>query len=215
MKTSEQIDKIAEALAKARGVIKNPEKNRTAKIPTKSGREYSYNYADLPACFDAAAAALAENGICYPSSVEYRNNTPFLLLRFIHISGQWLESEFRLSSGTEKEFAASMTYGIRYLFCGLLGISGDEDTDSEPEENAEYKDREKKVIPPQNEKPVPPTQFMGPGEWKVLESLCEAAKITSTDMGKYIVTTFNKNPKEMTKVEFDKLCTYLNQNRKA
>ena len=147
MKTSEQTNEIAAALAKAQGKIKNPEKNRTAEYPTKSGHKIKYNYADLPACLEVAKVALSENGLAFVTTTGFVDKYYMLFLRLTHSSGQWYESEWPLPSADEpKATASSITYGTRYLFCSMVGIAGDDDTDSEPEVGGSY----------QNRKPIAP-----------------------------------------------------------
>lgn len=148
MKCSEQLDKLADALSKVQSAIKNPEKNKTATIRTKAGPSYSYNYADLPECFEVAKKAMGENGIACPCTVEQRDHGNFMVMRLIHSSGQWIESEWALTGSDEKTIAGSMTYGRRYLFCALLGIAAEDDRDDPNEE-----DKEKNTAPKESVKP--------------------------------------------------------------
>lgn len=131
MKTSDQIDKLAEALSKAQGMFQNPEKNKTAVIPMKSGGSYSFSYADLPETLNVTRKALSECGLSHVSTVSYLDQGVMLLGRLMHSSGQWIESEFLLPNTTDpKVIAGSITYGRRYLFNALIGIAADEDVDA-------------------------------------------------------------------------------------
>lgn len=147
MKTSEQINEIAAALAKAQGQLKNPETNRHARIPTKSGAVFEYDYADLPTILDCARNPLSDNGIAHVGTIVGRmdpHTGATLIMRLIHTSGQWIESEYPLpEAGDPKALAASITYGRRYLFQTLVGVAGDDDTDDKPEADATYKNKEK------------------------------------------------------------------------
>lgn len=155
MKTSEQIEKLAEALSKAQGQMENPEKNRKATIKgeTKTGKpfEYSYNYADLPATIDAARKALSENGLSHFATLHENGEDVIMTMRLMHSSGQWIESGLSLTGSDDKTLAASQTFCRRYLFMALTGIAGDEDTDGPME--GQYRDR--KPLTPQI-KPNPP-----------------------------------------------------------
>lgn len=143
MKTSEQTNEIAAALAKAQGEMKNPEKNRTATIPIKEkdggyrDRKYSFNYADLADVIDCTRLPLSKNGLSHSNGVRIlENGACILTCRLSHSSGQWYESEYPLvKDAPTKELAADITYLRRYLLSGLIGIIGDEDTDA-----AEQKD---------------------------------------------------------------------------
>jgi len=145
MRTSQEIDKIADALAKAQGEMKNPEKNQTAKIPTKAGGSYQYNYADLPHTLDTIRVSLAKHGLSHTSGVDAHQEGVVLFVRLMHTSGQWLESNFGLPhSGDPKSAAANITYFRRYLLTALVGVAADDDLDSEPEApQAKYQDRRK------------------------------------------------------------------------
>lgn len=159
MKTSENIADISAALAKAQGEMKNPEKNRTARIPTKAGGSYEYNYADLPATFDCVRSALAKNGLSHTAATTYDNMSMVISVRLLHTSGQWIEASAMLPSTQDpKMLAANLTYLRRYLFNGLVGIAGDDDLDSDPEnEKAKYEERRQSSRPA--EAPATP---MGP-----------------------------------------------------
>lgn len=188
MKTSDQIDKLAQALAKAQGAIKNPEKNNTAKIPMKNGGEYSYDYVDLPACFDAAREVLSANELCVVFTLEMMDRTFILEGRLIHSSGQWISSQFPLGAAYEpKALGAAMTYGRRYLFCGLVGIAGEEDTDSLPE--GVYKPKEKQsgpkvTIEPKNSNAGDPNDNQGGA---IIKPITPKPKEVPASMG-YLLT---------------------------
>lgn len=143
MKTSEQVNELFTALAKAQGEMKNPEKNKTATIPTKAGGSYSYNYADLPVTYDVAREALSKNGLSHFAATSMVDGCLVLQMRVAHSSGQWVESEVALpDSGDPKSLAANLTYFRRYLFTAIVGLAADEDTDSDPEnDSAKYQDR--------------------------------------------------------------------------
>ena len=145
MKTSDQLDKLIEALAKAQGQMKNPEKNRTAKIPTKDGG-YEYNYADLPITYDAARKCLSENGLAHTTLLETREHTVVAIGILMHSSGQMLVSEWELGPRemNSRIKAAEYTFARRYLFTAMTGMAADEDMDSAPEQkDDQYVAREK------------------------------------------------------------------------
>lgn len=142
MKTSEQTPQIAKALSAAQGEMKNPEKNRRATIPMKSGGKYEYNYADLPCTIDTARAALSKNGLGHTAAITLVEGHCILSVRLTHDSGEWYESEIVLPEATDpKGFAANYTYFRRYLLTGLIGVAADDDLDSEPEADATYDQR--------------------------------------------------------------------------
>lgn len=177
MKTSEQIDKLAEALSKAQGSFQNPEKNKTATIPMKAGGKYSYDYADLPESLNVTRKALSENGLSHLCTVSYIGDEgiPMLLGRLLHSSGQWVESEFLLPNSPDpKLIAASMTYGRRYLFNALTGIAADDDIDA-GEDNVEYKPKPKKIITASDPQPIANPWVMNEKRMGYISELCKLA----------------------------------------
>lgn len=127
MKTSVETGLIAEALAKAQGEMSNPEKNRTVDYTSPKGR-VKYNYSDLCATFDCARMALSKNGLSHTSGMH----GSILYVRLTHLSGEWYQSEMELPQANDmKALGGNLTYGRRYLFQGLVGITGDEDMDDE------------------------------------------------------------------------------------
>lgn len=161
--TSETIGKLAEALAKAQSVMVNPEKNKTAEIPMKSGGRYKYNYSDLPSTFDVNRKHLSDNGISH-SSVLFETHKGFSLgMILMHSSGEWIRSEYPLPSNVDdKAMASSITYGRRYLFQALTGIAGDDDLDSEPVSGASYDDKKKASKAQSDVNPIKPVVSVGP-----------------------------------------------------
>ena len=143
MRTSENVNELFAALSAAQGKMQNPEKNRTVTIQPKNGPKYSYNYADLPKTFDCNRTILAEHGLTHTCAPNIKDATYILTCRLGHSSGQWIEADWPLFINDDpKSIAASITYGTRYLFNCLTGISGDEDLDGAPEQDATYQPRE-------------------------------------------------------------------------
>ena len=60
---SETNKEISAALAKSWAEIENPKHNKTVQVKTKSGGQYTFDYADLGTIFDEAKRVFKENGI--------------------------------------------------------------------------------------------------------------------------------------------------------
>lgn len=135
MRTSESIVNIAKALSAAQGAIKNPEANETVTVrmrEEKGGGTYTYKYATLPKCFDAAREPFAKNGLSHLSALNPLERGGFeLAVRILHESGEWIEATMTLPPGAPKDLAGNVTFWKRYLFNGLAGISGDDDIKAE------------------------------------------------------------------------------------
>jgi len=187
MRTSPEIDQISTALAKAQGALKNPEKNQTAKIPTKTGGSYSYNYADLPHTLDTIRGPLAQNGLCHSAGIESHAEGMILSVRLMHTSGQWIESDVGFPGGNDpKMLAANITYFRRYLLTALVGVAADDDLDSEPEApQATYQSRGKPTQPAKSGALVQPPKAEQPKQEKPAEFDSVQSGVQAFDAGQY------------------------------
>ena len=141
----EGIEKLAAALAKAQSKFKNPEKNRTVKVPHKAGGSHSYSYATLDEVLDCTRGPLSENGLAFVQLVTVRDGMNVLVTQLLHESGQMMEAVYKLPEGLgSQEYGAAITYARRYSACPMLGIAGETDTDGEQLEAAEEKAAEEK-----------------------------------------------------------------------
>lgn len=114
------------ALAKAKKGFPQILANRRVKIPTKSGREISFTYAELEEIAESITPVLSENGLCLSSQMRYLENGKFCLVTTLrHESGEFLESFFPLpeSVGDAKDLGSQISYGRRYNALCLLEIS--------------------------------------------------------------------------------------------
>lgn len=129
---SEQIDKIAAALAKAQGAFASIKKDKTASIRSNNGASYSYSYADLASVIDAIRKPLAENGIAYIQAIQTVDSGMYLDTRLIHSSGQWISSTYPLpAGGRAQEMGSAQTYARRYALCALVGVVAEDDDDGD------------------------------------------------------------------------------------
>lgn len=146
MKRSETITELAAALAKASGSFPPIPRDCTAKVRTKSGAEYSYNYADLDDILQAVRPHLSANGLFLThdcivhtqvdecedgKTVSYSVETTAILF---HASGQFMESS-PLKIPCDGTMSAAQligsgdTYGKRYTTQNILGLSTEQDDD--------------------------------------------------------------------------------------
>lgn len=128
---SESIDKISAALSKAQASMLNPEKNKSVKIQTKTGREIKFDYADLGALKDVSREQLKENELAISHGVHPEMDKIFLRTMITHSSGQWMASYFPLATGDDiKTFGGEMTYAKRYNKAAILDQVADDDNDA-------------------------------------------------------------------------------------
>lgn len=129
MDKSEEIDKLAIALAKFQGSLEQPSLNSEVKVRTKTGGEYKFKYADLSECKRAAKQPLVDNELSVCQLIEDDYSIRTILL---HSSGQWISSKVRMPSNTAdaQSIGSAITYAKRYAFCAILGIVADDDEDA-------------------------------------------------------------------------------------
>lgn len=122
MPTSEAIDQVTAALAKAQGEIANPTKGAT-------NLHFRSTYADLSSGINAIREALTTNGIAFIQATRLEGEILFVDTRLAHASGQWVESEFPACRFPAKpqEVGSAITYARRYALFALVGIAGDDD----------------------------------------------------------------------------------------
>ena len=136
MRTSEKTDQLDEALAKAQGELKNPEKTKTAKVKgtSKAGKdfEYSYNYADIADGVDIARPVLSKHGIAVIQGTRIEGGCVILETRLSH-KGEWIESDYPVGKADQphQDLGGAMTYARRYSLFPMLGIAAEEDKDGQ------------------------------------------------------------------------------------
>jgi len=136
---SEQIDKLALALSKAQSVMQAAEKNKT-------NPHFKSTYADLASVIESVRKPLTDNGLSFTQTTISLppNGALYLETTLLHVSGQWLRSEYPLLQGTPQQMGSSLTYARRYSLSSIAGIAADEDDNG----NAATR---KKIEPPETD----------------------------------------------------------------
>lgn len=130
MTTSETIDQIATALAKAQAQMKNAPLN-------KVNPHFKSKFADLASVRDTVVPALSANGISIAQTLnvgilEGDGNVILVVTRLLHASGQWIESRCPIPNGTDmQKMGSAITYARRYSLSAICGIAADEDDDAD------------------------------------------------------------------------------------
>jgi len=128
---------LFEALARAQGNFDQVKKSGKANIPTKSGTNYSYNFAKLSDVLAATIPALNAEGIYFSQHPNYSLSNNGAMVTIVstlsHKSGAELSHEsipLFYNMNDAKQAGSVMTYLRRYGACQLLGIEGDDDDDA-------------------------------------------------------------------------------------
>lgn len=164
MKTSENIQDIAKALATAQTLIKPAPKDG-------SNPHFKSKFASLTSIWETIRAPLGDQGLTVLQDVETDFVGDRLIIkittRIIHTSGQWLEfgpMGVPLTKQDAQGLGSACSYGKRYALCAALGIvTNDEDDDGE--KAVGHVNHKQSIPPTQPEKPI---DFMQLEELKIL-----------------------------------------------
>lgn len=170
MHTSDQINEIAAALAKAQGKFPVIEKRKQASVKgtsKASGREYSisYAYADIADVISVISPVLSGEGISFIQPTVMVDGGMYIATRLMHSSGQFIESMYPVCgiSGDHQKMGGALTYARRYALCSMVGVAADEDIDGQGAERTPpiVKSREQET---RNDDPPPPSDDDFPGD---------------------------------------------------
>lgn len=135
MQHSQDLDQIFAALAKFQGEVGTIERTKEANIPTKSGRNIRFTYADLSSIWEAIRKPLAKHGLSVSQVLSSEGNISYIHTLVGHSSGQYISSKLamRLESIKMTDLGSAITYLRRYTLSSALGLVTDDDVDAQPE----------------------------------------------------------------------------------
>lgn len=126
---SEQINELAEALAKVQAVLEPADKNSTNTVAGGVQRKYS----DLTAVYTAIRAVLPEHGLSVVQTMMPNNDDKaHVRTTLLHKSGQWIAGEIILPCDRQKGvqgIGSAITYARRYSLSAIVGVVSEEDDD--------------------------------------------------------------------------------------
>lgn len=122
MTTSESINEIATALAKAQGEIQNVVKD--AKNP-----HFKSDYATLDAVTDTVRPVFAKHGLAVVQIPAFRDGSVQLDVLITHSSGQWIKGEAGapIQKPDPQGVGSATTYLRRYSLAGIAAIAQTDD----------------------------------------------------------------------------------------
>lgn len=168
MKRSDSIAELSKALVAFQKSAPKIVKDKTARVKTKSGSDYEYEYADLATIWDKIRGSLADNGLSVIQSPTTMQAEPALTTMLAHNSGEWVEDTMRLTivKETPQGQGSAITYARRYSLCAMLGIVADSDNDAQdhrvlsPIQKKKLFDTAKRVMPELGEDPLSMVRFL-------------------------------------------------------
>ena len=130
---SENINELAEALAKAQGEIEGAAKSAI-------NPHGNYKYADLSSVWSACREPLSKNGLAVCQVTEIEGEQVILVTTLMHKGGQWIAGKMPVriapmfDKGTNKEkpwtpqaFGSAITYARKYSLLAMVGVAGEDD----------------------------------------------------------------------------------------
>ena len=122
--TSDEIDKVSNALVHALGAMTDIVKGKTADVGT-----YRYSYADLGDALAMARPVLLDNGLAVSQVAHVTGREVAVFTTLLHDSGQFLTSQpFVLpGGGTAQAVGSAVTYARRYALMAMLGLASEDD----------------------------------------------------------------------------------------
>lgn len=185
MNTSEQINELAAALAKAQGAFANAEKD--GKNPHLGNR-----YVTLTSVWDAIRKPLSDNGLAVVQVTDTDHDGAITLItRLVHASGQWIEATYPVI-GTEgrginaaQAMGSALTYARRYSLTALVGAVADEDDDASAA-TGKQPQRQPQASKPASQpaKPFVPADIASDVEFDNLPSASQERAATAASNGK-------------------------------
>lgn len=192
MNKSESITKLAAALSKFQGEVKNP--NNVAVNPF-----FKSKYAPLEEVLNTVRPTLSKHGLSIIQAPSGDGNNIIITTTLLHESGEWMEfPELILKSDkpTAQGAGSAITYGRRYALSAILGISSEDDDDGNA---AEPKKEENKGTKSSGSN-------ISEGQIKRLYAIGYSKGLDANKINAQVKTKFNKEVKDLTKAEYDIVC---------
>lgn len=135
-----ELANLAAALVALQAALPEVKKDRTAKVKTKAGDTYSYEYADLYDVSRVILPALSGHGLSFLAMPTFNDAGRFVLrYRLLHISGESIGGDYPLrDDGTPQAVGGFITYARRYCLCAVTGLApeGEDDDAAMAQEEA-------------------------------------------------------------------------------
>lgn len=121
------------ALAEMQGQMEPPKRTKKARVQTKVGPGYEYNYAPLEEIISAIKAPMAKSALAYRQFLASRDGQWVMRTVIAHRSGEWMGCDYPIfwdQSRGMQGFASGVTYARRYGLMLALGIAAEDDDDA-------------------------------------------------------------------------------------
>jgi hypothetical protein len=130
MQHSESITKLAVALVEAQAELTNV-------VESANNPFFKSMYAPLNTVIDHAKPVLTKHGLAIVQGNTPTENGVIVDTMLIHTSGEWIKSELNmpLAKNDPQGAGSAITYGRRYAYSAIIGISSGDDDDANSASN--------------------------------------------------------------------------------
>lgn len=152
-------ESLAAALAAFQMELPTIKKGNQAKVETKSGGEYKYQYADLADISPEVLPLLGKHGLSWSTQPNLLDDSMVLHYELKHESGESIEGLYPLPnpSTPPQAMGSAITYARRYALCAVTGVApGGDDDDAQQAQSAPPAARTRRSAPAPKVKPVDP-----------------------------------------------------------
>lgn len=180
---------LIKALIKFQSAVPEIAKSSTAKVPTKSGGEFSYSYAKLEHIQDIIKKPLADAKLAVSQQPSHINGEPALRTMLMHESGGMIEdiTPLILPKNDPQGMGSAITYARRYGLGSVLGLVIDDDDDARSathsvSQQGSYKASDNKPASPKQKQFINKLYLDAGGEDGMQKAFIEGEGINSETM---------------------------------
>ena len=212
---------LNEALADLQTQLPHIAKNNRAKVPTKAGGSYEYQYADLAEISRQVLPLLGKLGLSFTSRPTLVGDRLVLVYELRHISGESIDGVWPLPDrGTPQEIGSAVTYARRYCLCAVTGLAPDnDDEDAVLAESAARKMRVERVEEKIAAAQAPAEPRITAEQQREMQTLFkDAGVVDKAEKLKYAVGVVGRpigSATELTQAEAGKVIDRLRQDAEA
>lgn len=124
------MENLAKALAAFQADLPKVGKDKTATVPTKTGGQYKYTYADLGTLTHTVIPLLNKHGLSFVTTPRITEGGGYELVGvLLHTSGESLEGALPIYGRQPQEIGSAVTYARRYLLGCMTGVVTEDDDD--------------------------------------------------------------------------------------
>ena len=127
MKTSEQLNELADALSQAQGEFPEIVNNQVVDFKTKKGDSINYSYAEMSYIVELVRPILSKNGLSVIQPLgTMGDDSDCLRTRLLHKSGQYIEDEINLKIPRDKTIQDQgkiISFMKRQAYIAMLGVT--------------------------------------------------------------------------------------------